>query len=176
MKMFLSLKHCNVHLSHHILRATRCQSLLSTFPTGNNVLFLYGPRLRSKSLDFRHVPQPRSTRVFQNPRHTVTMKQVCDGRTSGSLFGKKHEACCRGVEISPATHLPAKTSYRILVRARGLVTSYQGSNFVLEHIATHAQMICRFCQEAIRIKFPVVHLWSAGKAVAMSSAISSRRF
>ena len=38
--------------------------------------------------DFRHVPQPRITRVFQNPRHASTMNQVCDGSTGGNNFGR----------------------------------------------------------------------------------------
>ena len=44
--------------------------------------------LRRKSLDFRHVPQPRITRVFQNPRHASTMKQLSDASTGGINFGR----------------------------------------------------------------------------------------
>ena len=75
----------------------RCKPLLSTFPTRSNARFLHGdprmqkirqgPRVCRKSLDFRHVPQPRITRVFQNLRNGSTMKQVCDGSTGGNNFG-----------------------------------------------------------------------------------------
>ena len=70
-------------------------------------------KLRRKSVDFRHVPQPRITRVFQNPAHASTMKHVCDAPLAEITLGD-HEACCRGENI-PATHLPAETSCPILV-------------------------------------------------------------
>ena len=52
---------------------------------------------RRTSLDFRHGPQPRITRVFQNPRHASTMEQVSDGGTGGDGFGRG--AKCVVVEV-----------------------------------------------------------------------------
>ena len=63
------------------------------------------------------------------------------------IFGE-HKVCCRGGEIIPATHFPAETSCRTLVRTKGFVTSYLRSNVVSSTQHPSTQMICRCCQEA----------------------------
>ena len=82
------------------------------------------------------LPQPRITRVFQNPRHAGTMKQVRNGSSGGDSFGRARGVCCRGSEIIPPTHFPAETSCRILVRGRGCVTTYLGQILCRAHIHT----------------------------------------
>ena len=59
---------------------------------------------------------------------------------------EEHEVCGRGGEVIAATHVPAETSCRILVRTRGFVTSYLGPNFVLSTYPRNPH--CRFCHEA----------------------------
>ena len=76
---------CSVHQFQHNFVQYDAKSLLSTSPTRNKVRFLYGdPKTQKsaraqgrawlylKSLEFRHVPQPRIRRMFQNPRHAST--------------------------------------------------------------------------------------------------------
>ena len=43
---------------------------------------------------------------------------------------EEHDACSHGGDIIAATHFPPETSYRILVKTRGFVTSYLGPNFM----------------------------------------------
>ena len=114
--------HCKVRLSQHT-----CEQYVANLccphsqPETESVFFMeiqifknppgHKPcGMRRKSFEFWHVPQPRFTLVFQNPRHATTIKHVG--------------------EITAATHFPAVTSCRILVRTSGFVTSYLGPNFV----------------------------------------------
>ena len=97
-------------------------------------------------------------------------------------FAEKHKGRVLSQSvIIPATHLPAKTSCRILVRAGGFVTSYLGSKHSVKYIAPKTQMICRFSQEArptedVKYKVSSHAFGSAGKADALSRASTSRRF
>ena len=89
-------------------------------------------RLRRKSLDFRHVPQPRITRVFQNPRHAGTMKHVSDGSTRGDNFGRAGDV------------LSWKWNHSCDTFSSGDVLSNSGKNQGLCHVRhTWDQTSCR---------------------------------
>ena len=61
------------------------------------------PRLCRKCLDFRNLQQTRITRVFENPQHAGKMKQVSDGSSEWTKFGKSTSCVCCGTETIPST-------------------------------------------------------------------------
>ena len=145
----------------------RCKSLLSTFPTRNNVRFLHGYSKTQQSakaqavhgcaarLDFRHVPQLRITRVFQNPRHASTMKQVCDGSIGGSNFGRGRTKCVV-VKVTSFCN-------------KGLCHVVLGTKLRVEYIATQTQMIRRSCQEGRSTEHVKQITFQSSLAVALST-------
>ena len=119
------------------MRAIRRISLLSTFPTRDNVLCLHGDPKTQKSA------RPQAARgcaarvwIFgtsTTTHHTGVPESSAREHDEASLrwlhwrkltLGE-HEVCCRGGEIIPAIHVPAETSCRILVRTKGFVTQTQ---------------------------------------------------
>ena len=105
----LVLKHCNDILFRHICTQSGAHPCCTCFQPETMYAFCtvnqsakirQGPsraRLCRKSFDVGHVPQPRITRVFQDPRHASTMKQVCNGSTCGNDLGKSTR--CAVVEM-----------------------------------------------------------------------------
>ena len=134
-----ALKHCTVHLSQHICEQYDAKLCCPRFQPEITSVFCMGihiyknppgrARSRQKNFDFRHVPQPRTTRVFQ--RHGMRARSTKLAMEAlAEISQEEHEVCSRGGEFISATHFPAETSCRILVRTGSFVTSYLGPDFV----------------------------------------------
>ena len=96
-------------------------------------------RLCRKSLEFRHVPQPRITPGV--PESTACEHDEANLRWKHwhiTLGG--HVLSVEVSEIIPATHFPAETSCRILVRTKGFHV-ISGTKLRVEHIATQTKNV-----------------------------------
>ena len=85
----------------------------------------------ASSLDFRYVAEPRIAWVFQNPSHTSTMTQVCDGSTGGNNFGRARSA------------LTWRWNHCYDTLPSGDVLSNSSENKRLCHVIPWVQTLCR---------------------------------
>ena len=129
------------------LRAMRWRPLPSTIPIRNHVRFLHGesqiPLLPPKENARAQGVQGCAAKVWicgmshnheSHGCHRIQgMRARCSKFAMAALpetTWEEHDVCCRGGEIIAATHFPAETSCRILVRTRGFDSSYLAPNFV----------------------------------------------
>ena len=102
---------------------------------------LRGPECLACSTTTSHTGVPQ-------PRHATHGEASLRWKTVAEITLEEQQVCCRGGEITPATHLPTETSYRILVRTKGLCHVTPGSKLRVEHITTQTQVIRRFSHGA----------------------------
>ena len=145
------------------MRATRCKSLLSTFPTRNNVRFLLAEPKIQKSARAQAVQGCAArVRIFGTSHNheshgcsrieASTMKQVSDG-TGGNNFGRAGSVLSWRWDHSWDTLSNSGEN-------KGLCHVIPGAKFRVEQSGTQTQLICGFRQET-RSTEHVKHLLSS---------------
>ena len=129
-------------------------------------------RLATSTHHRSHVPRTGATRSQRTRRSELAMDALAE------ITLEEHEVSCRGGEITPATHFPAQTSCRILVRTRAFVTSHLDPNFVSStqpRKPKRSVVFCHGCSSTTDVEHrlachPFVRWWIHNRATNNASA------